>query len=172
MTEPNAADPSRPTPPSDAGPATGSDAVSSTPILRATLRWGGLVGGLVLVAATVVGALVAGPAGAVSGALGALVGVVFPALTAVSILFANRWFGTDAYVQIYFGIVAGAWLLKFLLVFVALFTLSRLEWVVPLVLYFSLIAAAVSAVAVDVVVMLRMRLPHVSDVALPTRVEE
>ncbi|MFG6403434.1 hypothetical protein [Microbacterium sp. P04] len=141
--------------------------VSSNPVLQTVLRWGSTVGVIVIVAAAVVGFLVAAGAGLWSGVIGALVGVVFPALTAVSILVANRWFGTPNYIPIFFGIVMGGWVLKFVVVIVALLILSRVEWIVAPVFYFSLVAAAIASLVVDFVVLSRMRLPGVSDISLP-----
>lgn len=146
--------------------------VSSTPILRAVLIWGAVVGVTVVIGSAVVGAVVAGGTGAASGALGALVGIVFPLLTAASILFANRWYGSPAYLQVFFGIVLGGWLVKFVVFLIALLVLSRLEWVVPLVFFFALIVAAVGSLVVDLVVLSRMRLPAVSDAVLPETLPE
>ncbi|WP_243227105.1 hypothetical protein [Microbacterium sp. CIAB417] len=143
-------------------------AVSSTPILRATLLLGTIVGVVLTVAAAAVGFFVAGGEGLASGLVGALIGAVFPAFTALSILIANRWFGTPAYLQIFFGVVLGGWLLKFVLVIVALVVLTRVDWVVPLVFYFSLLATAVASLVVDLVVLARMRMPAASDVVMPT----
>ncbi len=141
--------------------------ISSTPLLRAALLWGISAGVVVLVVAALIGWLVGGTDGLASGALGAGVGIVFPALTAASILVANLWYGNPAYLQIFFGIVMGGWILKFVVVIVALIVISRLPWILPLTFYFALVAAALVAVVVDLVVILRMRLPAVSDVQLP-----
>lgn len=141
--------------------------VSSTPVLRASLVWGMSIGGAALVVAAVVGFLVAQGPGLWSGVVGALVGIVFPALTAVSILVANRWYGTPIFLQVFFGIVMGAWILKFVLVIVLLLVLSDMDWVVPLVFYFSLLATAVASLVVDLLVMRAIRVPAASEVALP-----
>ncbi len=143
--------------------------LSSTPVLRATLLWSAVVTGVVLVLAVIVGTLVAGGAGAASGGIGAGVGAIFPALTAVSILIANRFYGHPAWLQIFFGVVLGGWLLKFVLVIVAFFLLLRVEWIVPPVFFFALLATAVSSLVVDLVVISRMRLPAVSETVLPQR---
>lgn len=142
--------------------------VSSTPILRTTLLVGSLVGVVLTIAAAATGFVVAGGEGLASGLVGALIGAVFPAFTALSILIANRWFATPAYLQIFFGVVLGGWLLKFVLVIVALVVLTRVDWIVPLVFYFSLLATAVASLLVDLVVLARMRMPAASDVAMPT----
>lgn len=143
--------------------------VSSTPVLRAALVWSAVVTVVVLVAAVVVGALVAGMNGAWSGGVGAAVGAIFPALTAISILLANRFYGHPAWLQIFFGVVLGGWLLKFVLVIVAFLILLRMDWVVAPVFFFALLATAVASLVVDVVVISRMRLPAVSDTVLPER---
>lgn len=141
--------------------------VSSTPVLRAALIWGVSIGGAAVVIAAVVGLLIAQGPGLWSGVLGALVGVIFPAMTALSILVANRWFGTPAYLQIFFGIVMGAWIVKFALVIVLLLVLSRLDWVVPLIFYIALVATAVASLVVDLLVLRKIRIPAASDVELP-----
>lgn len=141
--------------------------ISSTPVLRAALVWGLGVGLAVAAVAAIIGGIVAGSAGVGSALLGALVGIVFPALSALSILIANRYYGGPAFLQIFFGVVAGMWLVKFVIVIVALLLISRLEWVAPFVFYFSLVAAAVAALVVDLVVLKKMRLPAVSDVRMP-----
>ncbi|WP_200847090.1 hypothetical protein [Microbacterium sp. 18062] len=146
--------------------------VSSNPILRTVLIWGSIVGAAAIVVAGVAGFLAAEAPGLFSGVLGALVGVVFPALTAVSILVANRWFGTPRYIEIFFGIVLGGWLLKFVIVIVALVVLSRVEWIVDLVFYLALVGAAVSSLVVDLIVLGRMRLPAVSDIVMPESVAD
>lgn len=143
--------------------------VSSTPVLRAALVWSAVVAVVVLIVAVVVGALVGGANGAWSGGVGAAVGAIFPALTAISILVANRFYGHPAWLQIFFGVVLGGWLLKFVLVIVAFLVLLRMDWVVAPVFFFALLATAVSSLVVDLVVISRMRLPAVSDTVLPDR---
>lgn len=141
--------------------------VSSTPVLRASLVWGMGIGAATLVIAAIVGYLTAQGPGLWSGVVGALVGIVFPALTAVSILVANRWYGTPIFLQVFFGVVMGAWILKFVLVIVLLLVLSGMDWVVPLVFYFSLLATAVASLVIDLLVMRSVRVPSASEVTLP-----
>lgn len=141
--------------------------VSSTPVLRAALIGGASVGGAAVVLAAVVGFFTADGPGLWSGVIGALVGVIFPALTAVSILVANRWYGRPAFLQVFFGIVMGGWVIKFILVIALLLVLGQLEWVVPLVFYISLVVTAVASLVVDLVVLSRIRVPSVSDLELP-----
>jgi hypothetical protein len=141
---------------------------SSTPVLRTALTWGGIVAAALLVIGAVVGFLVAGTAGLGSALAGVLVSALFLAVTAASILIANRWFGDPLYVPIFFGIVLGGWLLKLVLFIVALVALRGQEWVVPVVFFVALVVSVVASLVVDVVVLLRMRVPAASDVTLPT----
>lgn len=142
--------------------------VSSTPILRRTLTWsvaGALVVGLV---AGVVGYLVAGWDGMWSGLLGVLLAVVFLAITGASILIANRWYGDPLYVQLFFAIVLGGWLLKLGIFIVVMIVLSGQPWIQPMVFFLSIVAGVVLSLTVDVIVLMKMRLPNVSDISLPT----
>lgn len=142
--------------------------ISSTPVLRAALVWGMVVGVVVAAAMALVGALVAGPDGAGSGVLGALVGIIFPAFTALSILLGNHWYGHPQWLQIFFAVVMGTWLLKFVLVIVALLLLFQVEWLERGIFALAVIVAAVASLVVDLVVLSRMRLSGASDVTLPT----
>jgi hypothetical protein len=146
--------------------------VSSTPILRTALLWSAAVTAALVVVGAIVGLLVAGPAGLWSALAGVLVAAVFLGITAASILIANRWFGDPLYVPIFFGIVLGGWILKLVLFVVALFVLRDQPWVVPQVFFLALVVSVVASLVIDVVVMLRMRLPNVSDTTLPTDPEE
>ena len=141
--------------------------VASTPILAATLRWGGLLTAGLVVLGAIVWFLVSGADGAWSALAGVLTAAVFLGITALSILIANRWFGDPLFVPIFFGIVLGGWLVKFVVFIVVMLVLRGQEWIVPPVFFIGLIAGIVASLAVDVVVMLRMRLPYVSDVQMP-----
>ncbi len=146
--------------------------LSSTPILRTALVWGGIVTAVLLVAGAVVGFFTAGPAGLGSALVGVAVSAFFLAVTAASILIANRWFGDPLYVPIFFGIVLGGWLLKLVLFIVAIVILRGQDWVNPVVFYVALVVSVLASLAVDVVVLLRMRVPSASDVTLPTDPDE
>ncbi|MFS0793341.1 hypothetical protein [Microbacterium sp. 1P10AE] len=146
--------------------------LSSTPILRTALVWGGIVTAVLLVAGAVVGFLTAGPGGLGSALVGVAVSAFFLAVTAASILIANRWFGDPLYVPIFFGIVLGGWLLKLVLFIVAIVILRGQDWVNPVVFYVALVVSVLASLAVDVVVLLRMRVPSASDVTLPTDPDE
>lgn len=145
-----------------------SSPVSSTPILRTTLKWSGIVTAVLAVLAAIIGFLVAGTTGMWSALAGVLIAAVFLAITGASILIANRWYGDDLYVPIFFGIVLGGWILKFVVFIVALLILRGQPWIDPTVFFVSVVVSVLASLAVDVVTLLRMRVPHVSDVQLPT----
>lgn len=142
--------------------------VSSTPILRTVLVWSGAVTAVLAVAGAVVGYLVAGETGLWSALVGVLVAAVFLAITGASILIANRWYGDALYVPLFFAIVLGGWILKFVVFIVALLLLRDQPWIEPTVFFVAVVVSVLASLLVDVVVLLRMRVPHVSDVQLPT----
>ena len=142
--------------------------VTSTPILRTALIASGIAAVVLGVVAAVIGGAVKGAPGVWSGLIGALIAVVFGAITAGSILIANRWFGQELYVQLFFAIVMGGWFLKLGLFVVLILVLRGQPWLEPVVFFWSLLAGVLVSLAIDGVVFLRMRLPHVSDTSLPT----
>jgi len=144
--------------------------VSSTPILRTVLVWSGSVTAALAVVGAIVGYLVAGVDGLWSALAGVVIAAVFLGITAASILIANRWFGDALYVPIFFGIVLGGWLLKFVVFLIALFVLRDQPWIVGPVFFVALVASVLASLVIDVVVLMRMRVPVV-DVELPTDAE-
>lgn len=142
--------------------------LSSTPVLRTALVWGGIVTVVLLVIGAVVGFLIGGAAGLGSALAGVAVSAIFLAVTATSILVANRWYGDALYVPIFFGIVLGGWLLKLVLFIVAIAVLRGQDWVDLVVFYVALVVSVLASLAVDVVVLMKMRVPSASDVTLPT----
>ncbi|GAA5203980.1 hypothetical protein [Microbacterium jejuense] len=141
--------------------------VSSTPILRTVLVWSGSVTAALAVVGAIVGYLVAGVDGLWSALAGVLIAALFLGITAASILIANRWFGDALYVPIFFGIVLGGWLLKFVVFLIALFVLRDQPWIVGPVFFVALVVSVLASLAIDVIVMIRMRVPVV-DTELPS----
>ncbi|MEJ1156374.1 MULTISPECIES: hypothetical protein [Microbacterium] len=146
--------------------------VSSTPILRTTLVWSAAVTAALAVIGAIIGYVVDGTTGMLSALTGVLIAAVFLAITGVSILIANRWYGDDLYVPIFFGVVLGGWILKFVLFLVAMLVLRDQPWINPTIFVLAVIASVLASLVVDVVVLTRMRVPHVSDVSLPTDPDE
>ena len=135
---------------------------SSVPVLRRVLLWGLVATVALAVVSALIAGLVLGPIGAWSAAIGAGLGFIFLGITALSILIAVRYS-----VVAFFGIVMGAWILKFVLFLVAAFTLKAQPWIATLPLFLTLIVSVVLSLALDVIVVARSRMPYVSDIALP-----
>lgn len=131
---------------------------SSVPVLRRTLAYGFAFAAAIAVVGGVIGLLVSGPIAAWSAVIGAVLAGAFLGITALSILIAVRF---D--IVAFFGIVLGAWLLKFVAFIVAALALRDQPWIDPTALFLALIAGVVSSLVVDVVVVMKTRMPYVSD---------
>ncbi|MDH5134244.1 MULTISPECIES: hypothetical protein [unclassified Microbacterium] len=146
--------------------------VSSTPILRRTLVWSAVATVVLALVAGGIGFAVAQGEGLVSGLLGVLLAALFLGITGLSILIANRWYGDPLYVQLFFAIVLGGWLLKLGVFVVVMILLAGQPWIEPMVFFLSIVAGVLMSLIIDVVVLTQMRLPNVSDTTLPTEVPE
>ena len=131
---------------------------SSVPVLKRTLFFGFLFAVAIAVVGGLIGYLVAGPIAAWSAVMGAAMAGVFLGITAASILWAVRYDIVG-----FFAIVLGAWLLKFVAFIVAAIVLRDQPWINPTALFLSLIAGVISSLVVDVVVVMKTRIPYVSD---------
>jgi magnesium-transporting ATPase (P-type) len=135
---------------------------SSVPVLRKTLLWGFIGAGILAVVGGAIGFFIAGGVGALSAVLGAAFAAVFLGVTAASILVAVRF---D--IVAFFGIVLGAWLLKFIIFIVAAILLKNQAWISAPILFLTMIIGVVISLTIDVVVVMKSRMPYVSD--LPPR---
>ena len=142
--------------------------VSSNPLLRTTLLWSAVVTAGLAIVGAIIGYAVAGTSGLWSALVAVLLAAVFLGLTAGTILVANRWYGDPLYTPIFFGAVMGGWIVKFALFIVVLFVLRGAPWLNNTVFFIALVVSVIASLAIDVVVMLKMRVPHVGDVTLPT----
>jgi hypothetical protein len=140
---------------------------SSTPVFKDVLKYGAILAVVIAVVGAVLGGVFAGWIGVTSALIGTLMAVIFLSITALSILVANRFIGSDIFVGLFFGIVLGGWLLKFVLFIVLAVVLKDQPWINPVVLFLSLIAGVVGSLVVDMIVVFRSRVPYVSDVTLP-----
>lgn len=138
--------------------------MSAVPVLRRALLFGGAFALLLAVVGSVVGFMIAGSPGLVSALLGAVMAGVFLGITAASILLASRY---D--VLAFFGIVMGAWLLKFILFIVLAVVLRDQPFVQPTILFLTLVVGVVGTLVIDVVVVAKSRMSYVSDITLPKR---
>ncbi|HEY0258640.1 MAG TPA: hypothetical protein VGC18_02205 [Lacisediminihabitans sp.] len=137
--------------------------MSAVPILQRILALGGLLAAAIAIVGSVIGFLVAGGVGIVSALIGTAMAVVFLGITAASIVLATHVAKGQLLSGAFFGIVMGAWLLKFVVFIVLLIVLKDQSWVQTTVLFLSLVVAIVGTLVVDVVVIARSRLPYVSD---------
>ncbi|CAG7616217.1 3-oxoacyl-ACP reductase [Leucobacter soli] len=140
---------------------------SSQPVLLRALRWGAIATVLLILACGGVGWWIAGSPGLIGGVLGALFAGVFLGLTIGSIAFANRFIESDLYVPLFFGIVVGGWVLKFVAFIVAAVLLRDQAWLEPKILFFSLVAGVIVSLVIDAFIMTKSRLLYVSDPKLP-----
>lgn len=131
---------------------------SSVPVLKRTLFFGFLFALAIAVVGGLIGFALAGPIAAWSAVMGAAMAGVFLGITAASILWAVRYDIVG-----FFAIVLGAWLLKFVAFIVAAIALRDQPWINPTALFLSLIAGVISSLVVDVVVVMKTRIPYVSD---------
>ena len=140
---------------------------TSNPVFRDVLKYGAILALVIAVLGAILGGLFAGWIGIVSAVIGTLMALVFLSITALSILIANRFIGSDLFAGIFFAVVLGGWLVKFILFIVLALVLKDQPWINPVVLFLSLIAGVIGSLVVDMVVVFRSRLPYASDVTLP-----
>lgn len=138
-----------------------------TSMLRQVLIWTGIAAIVLVVLSGGIGFLTAGSDGLWSGLAGVALAILFLALTPLSVLIANRWYGREMFATVFFGIVMGSWLLKLVVFVVAIVILRGQDWVVPLIIFLALVAGIVVSLVIDAVVFTRMRMPYVSEVSLP-----
>lgn len=150
-------DAAQPEPPAERGMP------SSQPVLLKALRWGAVATAILLIVCGGVGWLIADMPGLIGGVMGAAFAGIFLGLTVGSIAFANRFINHDFYVVLFFAIVVGGWVLKFVAFIVAAVLLRDEPWLEPRILFFSLIAGVLVSLVLDAFVMLKSRLPYVSD---------
>jgi magnesium-transporting ATPase (P-type) len=141
---------------------------SSTKVFSAILRWDIILAVVIAVVGGVIGYLVDGWSGAVSALIGTALVLVFAGITVVSILVANRFTASPIYTQLFFIIVLGSWMLKFVLFIVIVLLLRGQPWTNGTVLFLSIVAAVIGSLVVDVVVVARTRMSYASDVRLPS----
>ena len=127
---------------------------SAAPVLRLSLIYGAVLFAAIAVVGSVVGALVSELPGLLSALIGAGMGFVFLAVTAASILLADRITKGDLLSPVFFALVL-------------VFTLREASFVDPVVLFVTLVIAVLGGLVTDLVAVSRGRVPYVSDITLP-----
>lgn len=138
---------------------------SSVQLAAKALRTALLLGAIVTVAIALVGggigfALV-GPIGVSSALVGSAMAFVFMGITAGSILIGQKASGGSIASGLFFGIVLGAWLLKFVLFLVAAFAIRNSDSFDTVIAFSCVIAAVLGALVSDVIAISRARVPIV-----------
>jgi hypothetical protein len=138
---------------------------SSVQLAAKALRTALLLGAIVTVAIAVVGggigfALV-GPIGVGSALVGSAMAFVFMGITAGSILVGQKASGGSIASGLFFAIVLGAWLLKFVLFLVTAFTIRNSDSFDTVIAFSCVIAAVLGALVSDVIAISRARVPIV-----------
>ena len=130
---------------------------SAAAVLRRALVLGALVALAIAVVYAVVGVLVAGVPGLVSGLVGSAFALLFLGVTAISLLVAGRFqgLGTNAF----FAALLAGWLVKFVVFLVAMLALRDQPWVVPEMLFAAIVTTVLASLVVDAVVVSRARIP-------------
>lgn len=137
--------------------------MKSAAIFRTILIWGGFLALAIALLAGGIGFLVDGVTGLVSGLTGTAMSALFLGITGASILFANRFYERDLYVPIFFGVVMGGWIVKFVVFLVLIVTLKEQAWLNPTILFLTILASVIGGLVIDVVVIARSRIPYVGD---------
>jgi hypothetical protein len=141
--------------------------MSSNKVFVDALKYGALLALGIALVGGVIGFFLDGSRGVVSALIGTALSAVMLAITAGSILFANRFYGSDLFVGAFFGIVLGGWLLKFVVFLVLVFLLADQPWVNRVIMLVCVIVGVIGSLVVDMVVVARSRVGYVSDAQLP-----
>ena len=141
-------------------------------ILARAIVYGAILTAIIAVIGSIIGYLVAGTPGLISALVGAGLTALFMGFTALSIVLAAKVTHNEPSSTLFFGIVLGVWLLKFV-VFIAILVILRDQpFIEPLIRFFSILAAVIGSLVVDVVAFLGARVPYVGDTALPNSANE
>ncbi|EPR75950.1 ATP synthase protein I [Leifsonia rubra CMS 76R] len=141
--------------------------MKSSAILGRALAYGAILTVGIALLGSVIGFLVAGSSGLISALIGAGLTALFMGLTAGSIVLASRATKGDPSSTLFFGIVLGVWLLKFVVFITILVILRGQPFLDPVVFFFAVLAAVIGSLVVDVLAFVRARESYVPGVQLP-----
>lgn len=141
--------------------------MKSSAILGRALAYGAILTVSIAVVGSVIGYLVDDVPGLVSALIGAGLTALFMGLTAGSIVIASRATNGDSSSTLFFGIVLGAWLLKFIVFITILVILQGQPFLSPYVFFFAILAAVIGSLIVDVLAFVKARESYVPGVQLP-----
>lgn len=134
----------------------------SQPIFIKALIWSAVATVVIAGVMAGIGFAVSGSNGLKSGLIGGAAAGIFFLLTLASIVFANRFSGSEHYVAAFFGIVMGFWIIKFIIFIAGSLMLKAQPWVDVKVLFISLIIGVLVSLVLDSVVIFKSRVPIVT----------
>lgn len=138
---------------------------SAVQLAAKALRTALLLGGIVTLGIALIGGGIGywqdGPMGIWSALVGSAVAFVFMGITAGSILLGQKASGGNIASGLFFGIVLGSWLLKFVLFLVVAFAIRNSDDLDHVVAFGCVIAAVLGALVCDVIAISRARIPIV-----------
>jgi len=136
-------------------------------IAKRALLVGLVVTSVIAIIAATAGALFSELPGMLGALVGAALGYALLGLTPLSILWGFRLGKGDVLSPGFFAAVLGTWLLKFVVFLAAVLWLGDQEWLDRTVLFLTIVAAVLATLVTDLVVVVKSRMPYVSDVTLP-----
>jgi len=141
--------------------------MKSASVLKRALFYGAIVTAAIAVVGCLVGYLVSGAGGLVSALIGAGLTALFMGVTALSIVIASAATRGKPGSPLYYGIITGMWLLKFVLFITILLAVRSQAWVNPYVFFAAMVAAVTGSLVADAIALLGARVPYVGDIELP-----
>lgn len=135
-------------------------------VVKKALFWGVVTTSIVVIVASVVGALVAELEGMLGALVGGAVGFAFLALTPLSIIWGLKAGGGSVLQPGFFAVVLGMWLGKFVLFVALVFWLGDLSFAHRETLFLTIVGSLIAGLVTDLIVVVRSRMPYV-DVKLP-----
>lgn len=145
--------------------------MKASTVMKRAIVFGLILTGVIAVAGSLIGYAVAGMPGLLSALIGAGLTALFMSFTAISILIAVRVTKGEPSPTLFFGIILGAWLFKLIVFIVVMVALRGADFLQPMVLFVSILAAVIGSLAADVIAFLGAREPYV-DVELPGPVDD
>lgn len=136
-------------------------------IAKRALLVGLVVTSVIAIVAATAGALLSELPGMLGALVGAALGYALLGLTPLSIMWGFRLGKGDLLSPGFFAAVLGTWLLKFVVFLAAVLWLGDQEWLDRTVLFLTIVAAVLATLVTDLVVVVKSRMPYVSDVTLP-----
>ncbi|MGV8876857.1 MAG: hypothetical protein ACOH1K_05045 [Rhodoglobus sp.] len=141
--------------------------MKSSAILGRALAYGALLTVTIAVVGSVVGYLIDGSSGLISALIGAGLTALFMGFTAGSVVLASRATNGDSSSTLFFGIVLGAWLAKFIVFIAILVLLQGQPFLNPYIFFFAILIAVIGSLVVDVLAFVNARESYVPGVSLP-----